>query len=325
MNRRNVLWMATIGVGLAAPTAWAGPFIIDVGTDFSGNDRTTTEPIRTLGFSNIYATSFYLGDPNTIGTTIIDTNILSEMNGLGYSAGTYPALDGTSQVTLRDPNMVADRSISRLQYEDSDTSGINAGNRHSGENWASPDNEGWGLTFDYRIEGRIVEGPGGDPEPYFDSGYFDVFYQNGPSEQRTQVLRMVLEDSVLQAPNLDLLGILTYEDFDSDSALVQDFFLDTETGRTFYDLITEGEVISISWRLDTNVDPPLPLDSNLADLSAENGDMVFARQTELSGSVRYQVNQVPEPTTIGLLGLGLMWLAWVMGKGRRSKMNLRAS
>ena len=312
MNYKSLMITAALGVGMGmASPALAGPFLIDVDNDFSGNDSTTTGEIRTLGTSDSLATSFYFGDPNVAGTQIVDTNIQSDMDGFGFSSGTFTAVDGSSSVTLSDPNDVGDRNVVNLNPEDG-IGGVNFRNGFSAGDWAS-DGEGWGLTFDYRLEGQVIETADGLSLEYT-SGFFDAFFEDGASGDRTQVMRMNVESSDLQAANLDLFGSLDYNgDWDHDSEFVQNFMVDAATGRTFYDIASEegGSGIPISWRLDTNVDPPLPE----ADQLVQIDEATFVRQSELNSTVRYEV---PEPGMLVLLGTGLLFLGFLATRRRQT-------
>ncbi|HSP00128.1 MAG TPA: PEP-CTERM sorting domain-containing protein, partial [Thioalkalivibrio sp.] len=135
---------------------------------------------------------------------------------------------------------------------------------------------------------------------------------------RIQVLRLNVEGSEIEGPNLDIFGNITY-DFDGNGtddaagdSFVQNFFIDVESGLTFYELwesgFAVGDLLSVSWILDTNVNPPLPTDAQLVAY----GDSLI-RQTTLDGSVAFQV---PEPWTLGLFGAGLLALGFAARRRR---------
>ncbi|WP_018141237.1 PEP-CTERM sorting domain-containing protein [Thioalkalivibrio sp. ALJ7] len=317
MNYKSLLLTAALGMAMASP-ALAGPFVIDVGNDFSGNGSTQTGAINTLGTSDTLATSFYFGDPNVAGTQIVDTNINSVMSGLGFSSGNFTAVDGESSVSLAFPDDVGDKNVVNLNFV-SGVGGSNARNGFTSDDWFF-DGTGWGLTFDYMIEGEVYDTGNGDLSIRYTSGYFDAFFEDGASGDRIQVMRMNVEGSNLQAGNLDLLGRLVFDDTWADSEFVQNFFVDVNSGRTFYDIASEegGSGIPIHWRLDTNVDPPIPTADQLVQLG-ENGPLV--RQTELNSTVRYEV---PEPGMLILLGTGLLFLGFMATRRRTPKGDLSA-
>lgn len=313
MNYKSLLLTAALGMAMASP-ALAGPFVIDVDNDFSGNGSTQTGAINTLGTSDTLATSFYFGDPNTAGTQIVDTNIDSVMSGYGFSSGNFTAVDGSSSVSLAYPDDVGDKNVVNLNFI-SGVGGSNARNGFTSDDWYF-DGTGWGLTFDYLIEGEVYDTGGGDLSIRYTSGYFDAFFEDGASGDRIQVMRMNVEGSNLQAGNLDLLGRLVFDDVWADSEFVQNFFVDVNSGRTFYDIASEddGSGIPIHWRLDTNVDPPIPTADQLVALNDGEGPLV--RQTQLNSTVRYEV---PEPGMLVLLGTGLLFLGFLATRRRQNR------
>ncbi|MFN2349120.1 MAG: PEP-CTERM sorting domain-containing protein, partial [Thioalkalivibrio sp.] len=173
----------------------------------------------------------------------------------------------------------------------------------------------WGLTYDYVIEGATTA-----TGVQFDSGFFDVFYENGTD--RIQVLRLNVTGSDLEAANLDIFGNITY-DFNGDGTddaagnpFVQNFFVDFESGMTFYELwetgFAVGDLMSVRWILDTNINPPLPTANQLVEYDFDGGTSLI-RQTTLDGSVAFQV---PEPWTLGLFGAGLLALGFAARRRR---------
>ncbi|MBK5936132.1 PEP-CTERM sorting domain-containing protein [Halorhodospira halophila] len=320
MKLQRAFLTSVLGLALAAP-AWAGdPFIIDVGQDFSGNERTTTGQIRTLAVSDSLATSFYFvetadepvqpaGASIEPGTRVADTNIQSLMDSYGFQAGTFTAIDGTTEVEFRNPDPSQDRNVVNLNFLTGE-GGIQGRNGFSSEDWFI-DGEGWGLTYDYQIFGQVTNGG-----VFYDDGFVNVYYEDGDSGDRTQVLRMLVERSDLQLGNLDIFGRVVYEDFDFSEEFVQNFFRDVGTGKTFYELASEEEglMIPVSWRFDGNIDPPLPTDDQLVAFESEDGTSVLVRQSEQDGTFRYEV---PEPSVLLMMGSGLVLLGLALRVGRR--------
>jgi len=315
---KKLLVAAALGTVMSTSAAIAGPFQINVGFDVNGDGSTLTSPIDELGYSGTLATSIYLGDPSVPGTAVIDTNIQSVMNSYGFAPGTYTAIDGTTSVSHQYPVSPGQTNIDTLNF----TGGSGVGNGFTTgvggfpNSWGIPGTEGttWGITYDYHIEG-VTTASG----VQYNSGFFDVFYENGTD--RIQVLRLNVTGSDLQAANLDIFGNVTY-DFNGDgtddaagNSFVQNFFIDYESGLTFYELwesgFAVGDLMSVRWILDTNVNPPLPTANQL--VAYDDGNSLI-RQTTLDGSVTFQV--VPEPWTLGLFGAGLLALGFAARRRR---------
>lgn len=305
--------------GALASSAAANPFYIDTGLDFGANGSTTTSVISELGYTGTLATSIYLGNPAVVGTPVIDTNIAATMGGFGFVPGARTALDGTALTFfLPSASIPGFFNIDALNF----VAGPTDGNGFTGGTGGCPLCYGgiisngaplWGLTYQYTISG-VTTATGVS----FTSGFFDVFYEDGTST--IQVLRLNVTGSALNAANLDIFGNVTY-DWDGDgldddaSAFAKAFFVDAATNTTFYSNWVLGfppENLSVSWKIDTNVNPPLPTVSQLnctAPLDATlptacTGPLI--RQTTLDGSVTFAV---PEPGVLLLFGVGLLGLA----------------
>lgn len=310
---KKILTAAALGAFVSAGAAVADPFQIDVGYDATGNGSTLTGIIDELGYTGTLATSIYLGDPGSPGTTVIDTNIESVMNSYGFAPGVHTAIDGVTAVNFQYPLDPSQKNIAALNpiNVNADLNGFTDGVTVNYGTAAPNDGVFWGITYDYVIEGQTTA-----TGVEYTSGYFDVFFEDG---NRTQILRMNVTGSDLQAANLHIFGDISF-DFNGDGidnaegdSFIQNFFVDVGTGQTFYDLWLAGG-FSVDWILDTNVDPPLPTADQLVAL----GDGALFRQTSLDGSVTFEVTAVPEPLMLSLFGAGLLALGFAVRRGRRS-------
>lgn len=314
---RSTIYGAALTTALAS-NAIAGPFTINVGYDGNGNGSVTTSPVAELGYSGTLATSFYLGSPGTPGTTVIDTNILSEMEDLGFAAGNFTAIDGSTSVTFVNPTR-ANSNIADLNFEDpsvgEDTNGFVSGTGGTGVfptgyGQTGGDGPTWGFTYEYLISGQTTA-----TGVEYTDGFFDLFFEDGGTKQ--QVLRLNVAGSTLVQSNLDVFGGVSF-DFDGNgmddaagNPFIQNLFVDVRSGKSFYDLWFAGSPseLGIRWNIDTNVNPPLPNETQLVQTSFGEDGFALVRQTTLDGSV---VFSVPTPSGLGLLGLGLLTLGGIV-------------
>lgn len=302
---------ATLLVAGAAAQAIAGPVSINRGAYTIAGGDGITAPFDELGLTGTLATSVYTpasGQPIGVGTAILDTNITSILTGMGINTGTYTAIDGATQRTINTVATNGQRNIDSLNPLDNsadDVEGFNAPSFVSGY---------WNLRFDYVFTGYI----GADGQPHYDGGYLNLYYYGDASDPNngTQVLRMNVQTSNIAAGDLDLFGVFTF-DFNGDGDIADElsnpfvaaFWNDVNTGQTYADL--EGSGAQLTWKLDTNVNPPIPNDTQLVAF----GDH-YVRQTTLDSSI---VFNVPEPGTLSLLGLSFVGLAALPRRRKQAK------
>tara|TARA_R110001583_G_scaffold188249_1_gene350280 strand:- start:3008 stop:4057 length:1050 start_codon:yes stop_codon:yes gene_type:complete len=187
--------------------------------------------------------------------------------------------------------------------------------------------------------------------PAFQSGTIDIFYNEvsgfsplaGVIDDGQQVLQLILTPgAVLGATNLELFGTVDFSWFDADmdgaadagllltaaeEAAIKNLFnfVSPVGGKnSYYDIWLDGvtslpPVANVFWDLNTNVEPNLiPLaggnTGSLANPGCAAGKL--CRTTNLNLDVEF--SPVPEPSSVALLGLGLLGLGASVRRKRQA-------
>jgi hypothetical protein len=285
------------------------------GTGFDAD--TDTDEFSELGHSGSVATSIYgLNGSGVIGegSAILDSNIPTVLASYGFTTGAHDSLDANPDLDenfLNPQGNVGNWNVDALN-------GL-----------AGPDAEGfapgtvagfgnYGLVFEYLLTGSISGGA-----PTYTGGFFNYYYVDDADGNgifsaaelaaKIQVLRVDITNSALNLANLDLYGVVNYDDFNGDgttgdlaglSTFQKAFFNFSSPPTAFSDILVE-----IGFHLDTNVNPPLPAPDQLVAATgvggngAVAGSSYFIRQTTLDHSESFRT--VAEPGSLALLGVGL--------------------
>ena len=287
-------------------------------TNFGGNlhdaadnnvdANSATGQFEEFGFTGLWATSVYDFSDGSIFSSFYDTNIETELqfNGIPLAGTSGASLDGTSTVNLR--HGVCNTSTAGT-FTSGPVTGAGAECDIDALNPLAPplfsDDEGflthWDMKIEYHFDGNLTA-----TGAQYTGGYLNVYF-NSFIDDSYDILALSanLTGSTSQVNNLDLFFDITF---------AVDGFLNIWNGGSFVDaaaVIANGGVPTI--KLDTNVNPPIPLGNQLLLLVDDNGTTNAIRQTSLDGTA---TAMIPEPGSIALIGLGLFGIGM---SARRNK------
>lgn len=249
----------------------------------------TTSPFNSLGATDLPVTSVYVND-GTIAqgneaTGLIGTTLAFTDNGFG-TIGQFAPLLGSGPTVGYGDDWELDFSYS-LSGVASFVDG--AANALLADGTLDGNGDGVIDQFDAII-------------PTYSGGVFEFFFRNKQTNASTKVLEMNLSGFQVSGPSVIFDAAVDYSWYAGGSSLVDNFFTD-DSGYTFYELAQSGGAVAqaqeISFRADFNVDP------NLLPTCEDAACANLTRDTDLNLSA---VFAVPEPTSIAILGLGLLGL-----------------
>lgn len=138
--------------------------------------------------------------------------------------------------------------------------------------------------------------------PNYQFGKFEFFYVDMLTNATTKVLQMNLSGFSSSGANAIIRSVVDYDSwYAGGNALVDNMFKDQSTNQTFYALSQLNPPKQVDFRFDFNVDPNyVPTCNNTVSPCG-----TLERTTDLNITGRFSVS---EPTTLAVLGLGLIGL-----------------
>lgn len=247
--------------------------------------NSTTGVFNEFGFNQLLATSVYtLDGSGALTGAVYDTNYASDFSALGIPR-TGIALDGTTTVELKTP-LAGQMDLDGLEP----VTGLGV---VDGEGFGLT----WGLSILYKFNGTL-----GTTGPSYTSGTFEVIFNDQFGSTTRTVMKGNLTGSNIQAANLDLFFDLTW---------AETGFLWAQGSDGAY---RDASLSLPSLILDTNVNPPIPTADQLLPIVTADGAYAV-RQTTLDGTI---TTRLPEPSSISLIGLGLLGFFGLSRRRNRS-------